>query len=640
MVEINRQIITAITTGLILWGEGTICAKSAQAFIFGFDFRDSYSSQSLGPIPLDTGGNIPGGYGGLAFMDADTLLIGGSAYSPEAAIYQVDLVRDPSSNRIISYSAPATFFANAPGIGSVDPDIEAGGLDGGLIFAPNGTLLYTTYFDNSIGQIKPGSTNPDKFINLSPLGIDPPSTGGLIIVPEGFPGAGRLKISSYDNGNFYDALLLPDGQGTYDISVEGSINLNPDDGSNKGLEGIVYLNNSYPNFTTDSVLIAEYNNNNIGAYEIDENGDPIKETERLFVSGFPRSGAGSHMGLIVDPVTGDLLLSTDSAFTNDGSRDLGSQLVLFKAEAPPPTTPDNNPFDPITLLDLSTGATTASGAVSTSNDVYAIQAQAGELVSVDVNVTEILSGLGYTNDDTQLYLYNSEGDILAFSEDKADSFASRVLNFLVPEDGTYYIAVTTAGNEAILELGDVNQLLGFQETGLANVVYDLNVSRTSLSLTARLFDIALAIDPDNPVGSTLIDGDQVLFVDLNGTRNTDLTGPLQLFVNADENTVTFDNFEFILEFAEPFPSTDINDILDLFTTSEITAIIPPDELIQDIIFTERSLSSPISPNQPLPGQSVPEPASVLGLLSFGALGMGSKLKRKKQFYTSPHNNLS
>ena len=620
MAKINRQRLVAAATGIMALGWGTICAKSAQAFIFGSDFRESYSSQSLGQIPLDTGGNIPGGYGGLAFLDSDTLLIGGSAYSPEAAIYQVDLLRDPSTNRIIDYLAPATFFANAPGIGSIDPDINAGGLDGGLIFAPNGTLLYTTYFDNSIGQIKPGSTSPDKFINLSPLGIDPPSTGGLIIVPEGFPGAGRLKISSYDNGNFYDALLLPDGDGTYDVTVEGSINLNPDDGSNKGLEGIVYLDNSYPNFNTDSVLIAEYNNNNIGAYEIDEKGDPIKETERLFVSGFPRSGAGSQMGLIVDPVTGDLLLSTDSAFTNDGSRDLGSQLVLLKAEAPPPTTPDNDPFDAVTFLDLSTGATTASGAVSTSNDVYAIAAKAGELLSIDVNVTEIMSGLGYTTDDTQLYLYNSQGDVLAFSEDKPDSFASRVLNFLVPEDGTYYVAITTAGNEAILELGAVNQLLGFQETGLANVVYDLNVSRVPLPETARLFNIALAIAPDNPVGSTLIDGDQVLFVDLNGTRNTDLTGPLQLIINPDDNTVTFDNFEFILEFAQPFPSTDINDILDLFTTSEITAIIPPDELIQDIVFTE----------QELPSQAVPEPASVLGLLAVGALGARSKLKRKKQ----------
>ncbi|MEL7039701.1 MAG: pre-peptidase C-terminal domain-containing protein [Cyanobacteria bacterium J06592_8] len=567
------------------------------------EFSDFYSSQSLGQISLETGENIPSGYGGIAFLDSDTLLVTGDPYSPEATIYEVDLLRDPDTNSITGYAGPATFLANAPGINitnpdvETDPDIEVGGLDGGLVVAPNGTLLYTTWFDNSIGQILPGSTDPDEFIDLSALGIDPPSTGALTIVPEGFPGEGRLKITSFDNGNFYDALLIPDDDGTYDISLEGSVDLTPADDTFRGLEGITYVDDSYPNFTADSVLVAEYSTNRITAFEVDGLGNPVPETERTFLEDFPRPGGGSIFALTVDPVTGDLL------FTIDAGDSLNSQIVLITDEAPPTATPDNDPFDDVTELDISVGEATANGAVSTSNDVYAIDAKAGELLTIDIDVTEILEGIGYTSDDTQLYLYNEAGDVLAFSEDKPDSLASRVFNYLVPENGTYYIAVTTAGNEPILELGEVNQLLGFEETGLANVVYDLTASATDVPDTARLFDIALEVAPDDPIGDVLVNEGEVLFIDLNGSRNTDATGALPIEVNAEDvnapentldNTLVFEDtlsfgldvFDFILDFDEPFASTDVNDIVDSFETSGITAIIPPDELIQRIVFTE------------------------------------------------------
>ncbi len=577
------------------------------------EFSDFYSAQSLGRVPLDTGEFVPAGYGGIAFLDDDTLLVTGNPYSSEAAIYEVDLVRDSDTNQITGFAAPATFLANAPGINitnpdvETDPDIEVGGLDGGLIVAPNGTLLYTTYFDNSIGQILPGTSDPvlDAFIDLTALGVDPASTGSLNIVPEGISGEGRLKITSFDNGNFYDALLVPNDDGTYDITIEGSVNLSPeeDDGF-RGLEGLVYVDESYPGFTTDTVLISQYDTNTVTAFEVDALGNPILETETVFLDGLSESG-GALFDFITDPVTGDLLLSLDSAFTADDT-DLGGRLLLITDDAPPTAVADTDPFDDVTELDISSGSATASGAVSTSNDVYTIDAQAGELLTIDINVTEILSGITYTNDDTQLYLYNEAGDVLAFSEDKPSNLSSNILNYLVLEDGTYYAAVTTAGNEPILELGEVNQLLGFEETGLANVVYDITASATDVPDTARLFDIALELDPNNPIGNVLINEGEVLFIDLNGTRNTDATGVLPIEVNAEEvnlpentldNTLVFEDtlsfgldvFDFILDFDEPFTSTNVDDIVNSLEGSGITAIIPPDQLIQRIVFVENVL---------------------------------------------------
>ena len=574
------------------------------------EFSDFYSAQSLGRVPLDTGDFVPAGYGGIAFLDEDTLLVTGNPYSSEAAIYEVDLVRDPETNSITGFAEPATFLANAPGINitnpdvETDPDIEVGGLDGGLIVAPNGTLLYATYFDNSIGQILPGTSDPvlDAFIDLTALGVDPASTGSLNIVPEGAPGEGRLKITSYDNGNFYDALLVPNDDGTYEVTIEGSVDLIPESDENtRGLEGLVYVDESYPGFTTDTVLISEYNTNTVTAFEVDALGNPILETETVFLDGLSESG-GTIFDFTTDPVTGDLLLSLDSAFTGDGT-DLGGRLLLITDEAPPTAVADNDPFDDATELDISGGEATASGTVSSSNDVYAIDAKAGELLTIDIDVTEILSGITYTNDDTQLYLYNEAGDVLAFSEDKPSNLSSNILNYLVPENGTYYAAVTTAGNEPILELGQVNKLLGFEETGLANVVYDITASATDVPDTARLFEIALEAAPDNPVGEVLISEGEILFLDLNGTRNTDATGVLPIEVNAEEvnspeftldNTLVFEDtlsfgldvFDFILDFDEPFASTDVDDIVDSFETSGITAIVPPDDLVQRVVFNE------------------------------------------------------
>ena len=401
-------------------------------------------------------------------------------------------------------------------------------------------------------------------------------------------------------------MLTENDDGTYSITIEGSIDLTPgeneDQDNPRGVEGPVYVDDTYSNFTTPSVIISQFDTSTLNAFEVDELGNPILETERLFLDGLSGNG-GFLFGFIEDPVTGDFLASLDSAGI-DGDE---GRLLLIENEPPPTAVPDNDPFDSFTTLDISSGQAIGSGTVSISNDVYAFDAVAGELLTIDITATEVLNGIAYSNDDTQLYLYNETGDILAFSEDKVDSFASRVFNYLVPEDGTYYAAVTTAGNEAILQRGPVNQLLGFEETALGNVAYDITIDSTDLPDTVRLFDIFVEADTKNPVGEVLIDGDQVLFLDLNGTRNTDTTGPLTIEVNAPEvnfpentldNTLVFEDtlsfgidvFDFVLDFDEPFTSLDIDDIVDsLETAGGITAIVTPDELVQPIVFREKGL---------------------------------------------------
>lgn len=267
-----------------------------QAATIAPDFVSSYSLTDLGTVE-----KLPIAYGGMTFKkdDSNTLLIGGLSDMPDAGIYSVKVTRD-SNKQIIGFER-ASLFAKAPGIGGA-------GIDAGLTYDPSGNVLfYTTYPDNSIGQIKPGSTQPDKQIDLTTLGIGV-STGALGFVPEGFAGAGRLKITSYSTNTFYDTIITPDGTGTYDIAppTESVSLIN-------GLDAFMYVKAGSPGFTKDSLLMTEYDTNEVSAYEIDDNGNPIADTRQSFITGLgfhtPTATIGV-MGATIDPVTGNFLFST------------------------------------------------------------------------------------------------------------------------------------------------------------------------------------------------------------------------------------------------------------------------------------------------------------------------------------------
>lgn len=251
-------------------------------------FDASYSTVNLGSV---TG--LPGPYGGLTFKrnDANTLLIGGAANTASGVIHSIGVTRG-GTGHVTGFTGTSTLVSTAPGQ-------TFGGIDGGLTYAPNGTLLYTGYSDNSLGQVKPGSVVPDKFVDLDPTIAS--SVGWVGIVPPGFAGAGKLKILSYSFGRWYDAQLTPDATGTYDVT-----NISPTFVQlANGPEGAIYIAGGNPQFPVDSVLICGYQTGTIDAYAIDANGDPIPATKRPFITGL--TGAE---GAAIDPVTGDFFFST------------------------------------------------------------------------------------------------------------------------------------------------------------------------------------------------------------------------------------------------------------------------------------------------------------------------------------------
>jgi hypothetical protein len=246
-------------------------------------FADDYSVIDLGAVP-----GVPTPYGGLTlkYDDPDVLLIGGNANSAAGAIYAIGIERG-CLNQVVGFVGEATLFSTAPNI------------DGGLAYGPENVLFYTAFPINDIGQIKPGSVVPDRVDDAGEMGVAS-SLGTLNFVPEGFAGAGRMKLASYNASSWYDAEVKPDGAGTFDI-----INVTPTVNTGGGPEGIVHISGGNPVFAADSILVSKYSSNVVHAYESDGNGDPVIATEQAFVTGL--SGAE---GATIDPATGEFLFST------------------------------------------------------------------------------------------------------------------------------------------------------------------------------------------------------------------------------------------------------------------------------------------------------------------------------------------
>lgn len=244
-----------------------------------------YTLTDLGSIA-----NLPAQYGGLTIKpdEPDILYIGGNANTSNAALYAVPLVRNDSTNNITGFGGPASLVMNTPNI------------DGGVTFASNGTLLFTRYNMNNLGQILPDGS----YIStaLSSYGITS-SVGSLAIVPNNFPGAGNLIFSSYNASILYRLPYSTDASGQFILSAktaEVSVNATA-----SGPEGIAYIPEGSAAFSNYSMVISSYSGGKVVVFEVDVNGLPVPGTARDMVVGL--TGAE---GALIDPVTGDFLFST------------------------------------------------------------------------------------------------------------------------------------------------------------------------------------------------------------------------------------------------------------------------------------------------------------------------------------------
>jgi hypothetical protein len=291
-------------TGFLAFAAGLalLCASPAAAQVVAPPFDQAYSVHNLGAPP-----GVPTQFGGLTLKagTTDRLLIGGAANAAAGALYEIGVVRD-GAGHITGFDGTATRYA------------DAAYNDGGITYGPNGVLFLARWPSNQLGQTKPGSTTTDRVIEMSAFNVAS-SLAALQFVPAGQPGAGSLKLSSYGGGQWYDAAVVPDGNGTFDITGVTPIAASTLPG---GPEGFVYVAPGSPQFSGPSLLVSEYGADFVAAYDVDLNGDPIVSSRRVFLSQIV-----NPEGAFLDPVTGDYLFSTFGG---------SNQVVVVRGFAQPP----------------------------------------------------------------------------------------------------------------------------------------------------------------------------------------------------------------------------------------------------------------------------------------------------------------
>jgi hypothetical protein len=281
--------------------------STAQGQVIQPPYDSVYTLTDLGAVP-----GLPTPYGGLDFLNGNPnqIVIGGAANAAGGQLFTIGVVRDPQ-NHITGLSGTATFFSD----GAFN--------DGGVVFGPGGVLFYTRFPNNEVGEVKPGSTTTDKIVGLTALGVGS-SVGALNFVPGGFPGAGQLKIVSYDTDQWYTAAYSADGTGTYNIT---SATLNTT--IQGGPEGFVYVPAGSPVFPANSMLVSEYGNGVVSTYQFDAGGNPTPASRAIFINGL--TGAE---GAVIDPLTGDFLFSTFGG---------ANRVIVVKGFAVPAATPTPTP---------------------------------------------------------------------------------------------------------------------------------------------------------------------------------------------------------------------------------------------------------------------------------------------------------
>lgn len=244
-----------------------------------------YTLTDLGSIE-----QLPSQYGGLTIRpdQPNILYIGGNANNSAGGLYSVILTRDPESKHITGFGGAAVLYTEAPNN------------DGGIFFDQNGTLLFTRYSMNELGQVLPDNS----YIStpLTNYGVAS-SVGALAFVPAGYPGAGGLVFSSYSESIMCNVPYTIEASGQYLLSNQiAEVSVNPDA---SGPEGIAYIPAGSAAFPNLSMAISSYGNGTVVVYEVGEYGLPVPSTVRQMVTGL--TGAE---GALIDPLTGDFLFST------------------------------------------------------------------------------------------------------------------------------------------------------------------------------------------------------------------------------------------------------------------------------------------------------------------------------------------
>lgn len=277
------------------------------------EFASDYRFFNIGGIP-----GLPEDYWfGTPFIDEDdpNLLYVAARYLPDgaddSALYSIELRRN-ACGHIVGFEGEATFVNIVPTT------------SGSMVYGPGGNLYFDQFGDNSIAQL----TAPDGTIQatvfpsvgspsggISALGFVPPSMGAM---------TGQLRGAIFTTREWYHVDVTP-GAPFATLTNPVMISTLPDRPAQ-----FAYVPVGSPGFPTQSMLMGLWDAQKIVAYEVDEQGDPILDTQRDFFEHFDNPW-GAHF----ESETGDFLFVRHI----DEQDDLPNSLVIVQGFVPPPEPP-------------------------------------------------------------------------------------------------------------------------------------------------------------------------------------------------------------------------------------------------------------------------------------------------------------
>ena len=211
-------------------------------------------------------------------------------------------------------------FAGSPSRVADTPFIDAN-----MVYTSSGSLLYSEWPANTLSEIRPGQTAPDRRTNLVALGLrDLPENGpgGVGFVPPGHPAQDQLRMVTWPGGYWYH-VEFGDTDGLIEMTGLSEIATLPNQPG-----GFAYVPAGSPGFVEQAIIVSEYYEDTpdaarVAVYDVDPHGDPIIETRREFLSQFPRP-----WGAYFDRNSGDFLFMSWGA-------DVGHVFVV-QGFSPPP----------------------------------------------------------------------------------------------------------------------------------------------------------------------------------------------------------------------------------------------------------------------------------------------------------------
>lgn len=277
--------------------------------IIAMEYAGIYKAYDLGPIP----GAPPQHLGGCTIdsKNPNRLLFAGDSENTAGAIYAIDLDRGPCGH-IVGFKGTAVKIADTPYV------------DANLVYGPNDVLFYTQWPVNKLSQILPGQAMPAVTIDGATIGINTgDSVSGFGFAPPWVSAAGQPRTVTWAGGHWFHLNMTTNGS-VFDLSGAAEQTVLPG-----GPGGFAYIPQGSPGFPNPSLIMAEWSDNKVSTYQINDMGDPMVASRKEFFTTFPRP-----WGAYFESQTGDFLFLTwgtvpDRVFVVQG----------FAVPPPPPPPP-------------------------------------------------------------------------------------------------------------------------------------------------------------------------------------------------------------------------------------------------------------------------------------------------------------